>query len=102
MQEVTSQDSAADLVGIAPAQEQSGQTDMQEGQWEQDQWAPVTIPLLCYLPPLGQGLLQVQDLGLAAVKLRLQLFTCLWKQRLAMRKTLQIINSTASKLYMNL
>lgn len=32
MQEVTSQDSAADLVGIAPAQEQSGQTDMQEGQ----------------------------------------------------------------------
>lgn len=32
MQEVTSQDSAEDLVGIAPAQEQSSQTDMQEGQ----------------------------------------------------------------------
>lgn len=28
----TSQDSAEDLVGIAPAQEQSGQTDMQESQ----------------------------------------------------------------------
>lgn len=32
MQEVTSQDSAEDLVGTAPAQEQSGHTDMQEGQ----------------------------------------------------------------------
>lgn len=32
MQEVTSQDSAADLAGKAPAQEESGQTHMQEGQ----------------------------------------------------------------------
>lgn len=30
--EVTLQDSAVDLVGIAPAQDQSSQTDMQEGQ----------------------------------------------------------------------
>lgn len=83
MQEVTSQDSAADLVGIAPAQEQSSQTDMQEGQWEQDPWAPVTIPRLCYLPPLGQGLLQVHDLGLAAAELRLQLLTCLWEEQIS-------------------
>lgn len=67
------------MVGIAPAQEQSSQTDMQEGQWEQRQKAPVPIPCLCYLPPLGQGLLQVHDLGLAAAELQLQLFTCLWE-----------------------
>lgn len=32
MHPVTLQDSAADMVSIAPAQEQSSQTDMQEGQ----------------------------------------------------------------------
>lgn len=85
MQEVTLQDSAVDLVGIAPAQDQSSQTDMQEGQWEQDHRAPLPIPRLCYLPPLCQGLLQVDNLGLAAAELWLQLFTSLWEGRLAIR-----------------
>lgn len=56
-QEVTSQDPAADMVSIAPAQEQSSQTDIQECQRDQDQRASVPISGLCYLPPLGQGLL---------------------------------------------
>lgn len=50
MQEVTSQDSAEDLVSIAPAQEQSSHTDMQEGQREQDQRTPGPKSGLCYLP----------------------------------------------------
>lgn len=77
MQQASSQDSAEDLVSTTPAQEQNGQTDMQEGQWQQNQGAPVTIPCLCYLPPLSQSLLQVGDLRLAAVELHLQLLTCL-------------------------
>ena len=75
--QASSQDSAEDLVSTAPAQEQNGQTDMQEGQREQNQRAPVMIPSLCYLAPLSQGLLQVCDLCLAAVKLHLQLLACL-------------------------
>lgn len=77
MQQASSQNSADDLVSTAPAQEQKGQTDMQEGQREQNQGAPVTIPSLGYLPPLSQHLLQVSDLRLAAVELHLQLLACL-------------------------
>lgn len=73
MQQASSQDSAEDLVSTAPAQEHNGQTDMQEGQREQSQGAPVAIPSLCYLPPLSQRLLQVSDLRLAAAELHLQL-----------------------------
>lgn len=73
MQEVTSQDSAEDLVGAAPAQEESGHKHMQEDQRQQDQGAPVGVSRLGYLPPLGQGLLQVGHFGLAAAELRLQL-----------------------------
>lgn len=85
MHQVTSQDSAEDLVSKAPAQEHSSQTDMQEGQQEQDQCAPVPVPRLYYLPPLGQGLLQVNNLGLAAAELCLQLLACLWEGRSAVR-----------------
>lgn len=85
MQEVTSQDSAEDLVSTTPTQEQSSHKDMQDDQRQQDQWAPVTLFFLCYLPPLGQCLLQVHDFGLAAAELRLQLLTCLTEERLVIR-----------------
>lgn len=83
--EVTSQDSAEDLVGTTPTQEQSSHKDMQEDQRQQDQWAPVTVFFLCYLPPLGQRLLQVHDFGLAAAELHLQLLTCLTEERFVIR-----------------
>lgn len=85
MQEVTSQESAADLVSKAPAKEHSCQTDMQEAQWEQDQWASAPIHCLYYLPPLSQGLLQIHDLCLAAAELHLQLLTGLWAGKWAIR-----------------
>lgn len=85
MQEVTSQDSAEDLVGAAPAQEESGHKHMQEDQRQQDQGAPVRVSRLGYLPLLGQGLLQVGHFGLAAAELRLQLLTCLAEKGLAIR-----------------
>lgn len=85
MQEVTSQDSAEDLVGAAPAQEESGHKHMQEDQRQQDQGAPVRVSRLGYLPPLGQGLLQVCHFSLAAVELRLQLLTCLAEKGLVIR-----------------
>lgn len=85
MQEVTSQDSAEDLVGAAPAQEESGHKHMQEDQRQQDQGAPVRVSRLGYLPPLGQGLLQVCHFGLAAAELRLQLLTCLAEKGLVIR-----------------
>lgn len=86
MQEVTSQDSAEDLVGAAPAQEESGHKHMQEDQRQQHQGAPVRVSRLGYLPPLGQGLLQVCHFGLAAAELRLQLLTCLPEKGLVIRR----------------
>lgn len=82
---MTSQDSAEDLVGAAPAQEESGHKHMQEDQRQHDQGAPVSAPRLGYLPPLGQGLLQVGHFGLAAAELRLQLLACLPEKGLAVK-----------------
>lgn len=77
MQEVQSQKPAADLGSIAPPQEQSSQKNMQDGQCEQDPRVPVPVPGLCYLPPFGQGLLQIYYLCLTAAELHLRLLSCL-------------------------